>query len=268
MLKEVFEQLGLSDNAHRVYVQLLENGASSARTLSQNLGIPRPSVYDTLGILIRNGLIIERNEENKKFFQIDDVEHLSRLLEERTQALERQQSELEKLLPTLLKGGTSVEPRIRFFTGLEGLKQIRNDILLYKNIETISMWPIREMIDLLGKEYFEILNRRRIKNKISIRAVWPPNRTVDFKSNPFVGTGPKHLRELRIGPKGFHSDMGYWIYADKVAFISSRKETFGFIIHSRDFAEMLKSQFEVLWNASTPIHSAPKDTEAFLKTIA
>ena len=39
--------------------------------------------------------------------------------------------------------------------------------------------------------------------------------------------------------------MSYW-YADKVAFISSRQETFGFVIHSRDFAEMMKAQFEVI----------------------
>jgi hypothetical protein len=37
--------------------------------------------------------------------------------------------------------------------------------------------------------------------------------------------------------------MSYWLYADKAAFISSRRETFGFIIHSKDFAELIKAQF-------------------------
>lgn len=267
MLRQIFEDLGLSDNAHRIYAHLLENGACSVRILSQTLNIPRPSVYDTLNVLIKNGLVLEREEENKKFFQIDDAENLSRLLAERAAKLDTRRKEFEKALPGLAKGMTSVEPRIRFYAGVEGVKQVLNNVLLTKNVESLSMWPIREMVDLLGTEYFEALNRRRIKNRISIRAVWPPDRKVPFKDYPFVGTGKGHMRELRIAPKGFHADMGYWICGDKVAFISSRKESFGFSIHSRDFADMLRSQFEMAWKASTPLTSDPKDTDAFLKTV-
>jgi hypothetical protein len=181
--------------------------------------------------------------------------------------LREEKEALDVLLPQLQKHAASVEPKIRFFSGAEGVKQVLNDIMWYENIETMSMWPIREMVDLLGKEYFEKLNRRRIPRGIFIRAVWPENKRVPFKDYPFLGTGSGHLRDLRIGPKGMSFDMGYWIYADKVAFLSSRKETFGFTIHSKDFAVMLKSQFEVVWNASKPVKQEPQHTDAFLDTI-
>lgn len=267
MLRKLFEELGLTEQAHRVYLSLLENGASSARTLAQNLSIPRPSVYDTLNALIRKGLIIEREEENKKFFQVDDVKNLPRLLSERMDALKSEQKELERLLPLISKRASSIEPKIKFYAGVEGVQQVLNDMLWYKNIETLAMWPISEMIDALGKEYFEKLNRRRIPQNISIRAVWPDDKRVSFKEHPYTGIGKGHLRDLRVAPKGMSADMGYWIYADKVAFVSSRKESFGFVIHSCDFAEMMKSQFEVLWKASKPMKPEPKHTDAFLKTV-
>lgn len=61
--------------------------------------------------------------------------------------------------------------------------------------------------------------------------------------------------------------MGYWIYGNKVAFISSRKESFGFIIESAELATMLRTQFEVLWKASKPITVDPKDTNLFLEEL-
>ena len=265
--KKLFEDLGFSENAHRIYVHLLENGTATARTLSENLGIPRPSVYDTLKILIEKGLVIERNEENKKRFQVDDVKNLPRLLKERIENLSEEKREVDEMLPKLLKQIVSVEPKIKFYSGVEGVKQVLNDMYWYKDIDTMSLWPIREMIDVLGVDFFNALNRRRIRQNVSIRAIWPDDKKVSFKKYPFLGTGNKHLRSLRIAPKGLSWDMGYWIYADKVAFISSRKESFGFVVHSRDFAEMLKAQFEVLWRQSSTVQSAPKDTEEFLKSV-
>ena len=61
--------------------------------------------------------------------------------------------------------------------------------------------------------------------------------------------------------------MSYWIYADKVAFISSKKEGFGFIVHSRDFAGLQKVQFDEMWRVSDPIKPEPKYTDAFLGTV-
>lgn len=61
--------------------------------------------------------------------------------------------------------------------------------------------------------------------------------------------------------------MGYWIYADKVAFVSSRKETFGFVVHSRDFAETQKAQFKAIWDISRPVSANVAHTRSFLETV-
>jgi len=267
MFKKLFEDLGLSENTRRVYLQLIENGASSARMLAENLSIPRPSVYDNLKLLIQKGLVIERNEENKKLFQVDDLKNLPRLLTNKISSLQKEEKELEDILPRLLSQTQAIEPKIKFYSGVEGVRQVLNDMLWYKDLRTMALWPISEMVELLGKEYMADMNRKRIRQKLSTRGIWPEDKKVDLKNHPFLGVGEGFYREIRIAPKGMTWNMSYWVYADKVAFISSRKETFGFVIHSRDFAEMIKAQFEVIWKASKPIKAEPEYTDPFLRTV-
>lgn len=267
MFKKLFEDLGLSQNAHRVYTQLIENGTSSARMLAENLNIPRPSVYDNLKVLMQKGLIIERNEGNKKLFQVDDLKNLPRLLSGKIDSLKKEQEELESIIPKLLKSSQAIEPKIKFYSGVEGVRQVLNDMLWYKDIETMALWPISEMVELLGKEYMADMNRKRIRQRLFTRGIWPEDKKVSLKDHPFLGVGKEFFREIRIAPKEMTWNMSYWAYGDKVAFISSRKETFGFVIHSRDFTEMIKAQFEVIWNASKAIKPEPHHTDVFLKTI-
>ncbi len=267
MFKKLFEDLGLSENTHRVYLQLIENGASSARMLAEKLTIPRPSVYDNLKILIQKGLVVERYQDNKKLFQVDDLKNLPRLLTNKINYLQQEEKELEGILPKLLNQVQAVEPKIKFYSGVEGVRQVLNDMFWYKDLETMALWPISEMVELLGKEYIADMNRKRIRQKLFTRGIWPEDKRVDLKSHPFLGVGKGFYREIRIAPKGITWNMSYWVYADKVAFISSRQETFGFVIHSRDFAEMMKAQFEVIWKASKPIKAEPEHTDSFLKTV-
>jgi sugar-specific transcriptional regulator TrmB len=267
MLQDVLKNIGLPPTASRIYLRLIETGISSARQLAENLNIPRPSVYDNLKILINLGLVTETDRENKKLFRVDDVKNISRLVTDKISNLQTQEKQLKEIIPKLSQQANYLEPKIKFYSGVDGIKQVLKDLLWYKNIETLTMWPISEMVEILGKEYLADLNRRRIRQKISIKGIWPRDKAVDFKNHPFLGVGSGHLRELRFAPKGMSWSMSYWLYADKVAFISSRQESFGFTVHSRDFTELIKSQFELVWPLCQKIEVNPNDTAGFLKTV-
>lgn len=267
MLQHVLKELGLPAPTYNVYNHLLEKGPASARQLAEHLAIPRPSVYDYLRILIQAGLVVETIQDNKKLFSVDDVKIIPQLIEDKIDSLGKEKKLLEKILPELTSKTTSLEPKIRVFSGVDGVKQVLRDMLWHSNIETLTMWPVTEMVELLGKEYMAELNRKRIRHNISIRGVWPRHKPARLKEFPFLGVGKRHLRETRLAPKGMDWNMSYWLYADKVAFISSRQETFGFVVHSRDFVSLIKSQFEVIWSISTPVKPQPQFTNAFLETI-
>lgn len=267
-LQPLFEQLGISENAYRIYVYLMENGATGARALGANLDIPRPSVYDYLDILIQKGLVTERFETNKRLFQVDDVRNISHLLVQQIQLLQKTKNGFEEMLPHLLKQDNSVEPKIRFYSGVEGVRQVLNDMMLWHHdIDTWALWPIADMLQILGKEYHEEFTRRRIKQRLHVYGLWPQDKRVSLRENTFLGVGKEFFRDVRVAPKGMTWSMGYWIYADKVAFVSSRKETFGFVIHSKDFAETQKAQFRAIWDISKPVSPNAAHTKSFLETV-
>ncbi len=267
MLQDILKNLNIPETATRVYLRLLEVGISSARQLAENLNIPRPSVYDNLKILIKLGLVTEIDQENKKLFRIDDIKNLSHLVKGKIDNLQQQEKKLKDIIPSLAKQLDYLEPKIKFYSGQEGIRRATNDILWYENIETLAIWPISEIMEVLGPDYLRENNRKRIKRKISIRAIWPRDKAVKFKQYPFMGVGKDFYREIRLASSGMTWNMGYWLYADKIAFISSRKESFGFTVHSRDFTELIKSQFELVWPLCQKIKVNPKDTADFLKTI-
>jgi len=267
MLDKILKELGFSDNTVKIYNRLIDTGYSSARQLAENLNLPRPTVYDNLKLLMDNELVVEKMEESKRLFGVDDIKNLKHLVSSKIEELKNNERIIEELLPGLKLKTKALEPKIKFYNGSEGIKKVLKDLLWYKDIETYTMWPISEMVEILGEEYLANLNRRLIRQNISIKGIWPKDKEVDFKKCPYLGIGTGHLRQLRLAPKNMTWNMSYWLYADKVAFISSKTESFGFVIHSRDFANLIKSQFNVIWELSKPIKEQPQYTNDFLKTV-
>ncbi|PIT86562.1 MAG: hypothetical protein COU33_02435 [Candidatus Magasanikbacteria bacterium CG10_big_fil_rev_8_21_14_0_10_43_6] len=266
-LETILQSVGISERAIQVYLRLLDTGPASARQLADNLSIPRPSVYDHLKLLVSNDLVIERQQENKRIFAVGDTNVIQHLLRDKIKSLEDSTATFTRLLPTLQVQAKSIEPKIKFYVGVDGIKSVLRDLLWYENIETYTMWPISDMVHVLGREYLEQLNRKRIRNRISIKGVWPSDKIVSLQKYPFLGTGKGHLRELRVAPPQMTWSMSYWLYADKAAFISSKKEVFGFLVHSQDFAELMKMQFDAIWSLAKPLPKQPPYIDDFLRTV-
>jgi hypothetical protein len=83
--------------------------------------------------------------------------------------------------------------------------------------------------------------------------VWPSSEVVSIEKFPFMGWGDQFKREIRVAPESTTYELGYWIYANKVAFISSARESYGFLIQSEELAQTLTVQFELLWRESVPL---------------
>jgi sugar-specific transcriptional regulator TrmB len=250
MFNKIFQELGLSLLTQKVFRELLSKGPTNARVLADRVGIPRPSIYDHLKILISNGLVTEKIQDGKKIFCLDDIRNIQDLLDSKIRALQIEKKAFEQSLPDLLKKTHSIEPQMKFYSGKEGVKQILNHILLNRNMDTMLFWPMSEMMRVLGPEYLEELNEKRVARNIYLRAIWPLDKKLDTKKYPYLSGDEDHLRDLRFAPKGTTWNMGYWIYEDRVAFLSSEREGFGFVVHSKDFADLMKIQFEQMWVVS------------------
>lgn len=264
-----FETLGLKPEEITTYFSLLEAGPLSASVLAKKMGIPRPSIYGFLKRLTEKGLVVESQKSGIKTFLAESPEKLNFLFEQQKERLLTEQAEYQKILPLLQTQSALkyINPKLQLFEGVEGLQNVLKDMLLYRDMETKSFWPIKKMIDILSPEFFRYLNKDRIRRNLYIRAIWPENEVVEISNHPYLGVGEGFKREIRIAPSGIDFSMGYWIYGNKVAFISSRKESFGFILESQEFAQMLSSQFEVLWGLSNPLKDDSREAREFLQGI-
>lgn len=269
MLSELLSAIGLSDEETQTYALLLEAGPATVSSLSQKVGKPRPSLYGFLRRLQEKGLVVQSSKSGVRTYAAEPPEKVNFLFRQKLEDLQSKQKLYQSIIPDLEKRIPSnlFTPKFQLYEGESGLRHVLKDMLLYRDIKTEALWPIKAMLDMLSPDFFKYHNKERIKNNVSIRAIWPDSQAVDIKDYPYLGVGSELKRQLRIAPKEIDFSMGYWIYKSKAAFISSRKESFGFIIESKELVKMLLSQFEVIWKLSKPVTTKKEDTASFLKEV-
>ena len=252
MIENILKSLDFDEHEVGSYLCLLEKGPLTAGALAKSLGVPRSSLYGFLKRLSIENLVVESQKNGIKMFVAEPPEKINLLFGQKMELLQKAQDDYLKILPELKskKGDKYEAPKFQVFEGAEELKNALKDMLLYRNMETQAYWPQKKMVEVLSGEFFRYHNKERIKNNISVRAIWPKHQKVGVKNHPYFGTGSEFLREIRITPPGIDFHMGYWIYGNKIVFISSTRESFGFIIQSQEMVQMLKTQFEILWQIS------------------
>jgi len=251
--QKIFSALEISPKESETYFFLLRNGPKTVGMLAKKMNLPRASLYGFLEKLQKNGLVHESLKFNTKLFIAENPEKINFIFQQKKADLQKQQNLFTALLPRLKKQSflsKFANPRFEIYEGKEGVKHVLKDMLLFENLETQAWWPISDMLKILGRDFFVYLNKKRIAQNLYTRAIWPEKKVVSIAENSFLDVGEKFLREIRVAPREVDFSMGYWIYGNRTAFISSDSESFGFIIESRELREMLLSQFEVLWKMS------------------
>ena len=253
MIDTTLAKLGLRDDEATAFLFLLENGAQTAGSLAKKTGLSRPSLYGFLKKLKESGLVTESQKDGVKTFHASSKEKIQAVLDEQIEELEKGKSDIEKVFAEIKKGSVAIAPKFQLFEGTDGLEYVLKDMLLYRDIETSAYWPIKTMVEILGEDFFKKHNKERVQRNISVKALWPPNQKLDIAKHSYLRDGKSFLRDIRIAPDTVSFSMGYWIYGNKAAFLSSKKESYGFIIESKELVEMLSSQFEMVWQASKKI---------------
>jgi sugar-specific transcriptional regulator TrmB len=269
MIEKLLASLNFTPEETQLYLALLESGPITAGDLAKKTGTPRPSLYGFLNRLIEKGATTQSLKNGIKIFIAEQPEVITKLFRNKIEELENHKNAYENMIPALQNNMSMsfTAPRFEFFEGREGVQNVLKDLLLYSGIETQSFWPIQAMVDLLSPEFFHYHNKIRIRNKTSVRALWPEKQVIDMKKHPYLGAGKDFLREIRVAPPSIDFTMGYWIYKNKIAFLSSQQESYGFIIESRELVTMQLAQFETIWAMSKKIAINDDDLKPFIHDL-
>jgi sugar-specific transcriptional regulator TrmB len=233
--------------AREVYADLVAHGSSPARSIAVRTGMTRPSVYDQLNILIGKNLVVERELDGKTAFAIRDVRDIGRFLELEEERLSAIRASFVLEQESLAKRTETVDPKIRFVSGRDAINRAMHDMLWDERLILKAVWPYDEMLRALGAKALAEFNVKRIRSGLRLKTIWsPPPKSGDAH---IWKDGDTDV-ERRIAPNPFAPKMAYTVYGDKVLFVSSAAESFGFVVHSADFATLMSLQFDVLWNVS------------------
>lgn len=229
-------------------MHLIRLGPQPASTLSEKAEINRTTTYDIIESLTKKGLLSSTRKGSITCFKALDPKELMNYLErekvEHVKTIEKQQREIETLLPALisLENPESTKPKVAFYEGEKGLRQAYEDTLT--SSETILAYAnVEDMHRGLPNFFPDYYERRGKEKKIHIKAIFPDNKI----SRERHKKDKSENRESVLIPKekyDFSPEIN--VYDDKVLYASWR-EKMAIIIKSKEIADFHKQMFKLCW---------------------
>ena len=217
MLKNILQKIGLSDKDAEVYLACLELGTQPASVIAKKAGLKRPTTYLILEGLLKKGLVSEYTGSSVKYFTSVSPEYLLNFVEKQKRELTSHQRELERYLPQLqsLTNPYSINPKVRFYEGVEGIERVMDDTLNLKNPEILSYSSIDRWFSSedLKRYITNYGNRRSVEKKIKIRGIvidTPLARNYLEKNY----SGNAEITQTRWFPKNISSFQNFNLYWD------------------------------------------------------
>lgn len=238
-----FELLGLSETEGKVYVTLLELGGGYVSVLARRAKLPRVNCYHTLENLAKKGLVSSITKDGVRYYTAEPPQKIANILEEKAQYA-------QKILPELLSitNTLALKPKIKYFEGIEGVKNILEDTLTAKK-ELLGYSNLKGVADLFG-DYIEKYAEQKMKKNLKTRLICPSSeKAFLYTKKHYPKNFPQQLLEiLFVNPKEFWFEHEITIYDNKVAVISLNKEELvGMIFESAVYARSQKAIFNLAW---------------------
>lgn len=259
MLKGILQKIGLSDKDAEVYLACLELGTQPASIIAKKAGLKRPTTYLILEGLLKRGLVSEYTGSNVKYFTAVSPDYLLNFVEKQRRELTSHQRELEQYLPQFqsLLNPYSLNPKVRFYEGMDGIERAMNDTLTAKDVlraySTMDAWFAREDT----KKYILWYGKQRVQErKLPLYCICPDTPTSrKYLEDEYVdaqsGNKLSHFRWLPKEIQSFSNEIN--IYDNKMSIAClGKNELLGIIIESESIAQTQKSIFEAAWMASMP----------------
>jgi sugar-specific transcriptional regulator TrmB len=246
--------LGCTEQEIRTFSAILgEPGGVTVRMLAKKMGTPRPTVYGYIDSLLAKGLIKKGLGDDGAQFWVESPVHVAELYDECVRSATHAKKQLlQELAEYGSQQNETHRPRLFFYENPDAAKEVLRDTLRSREQNIYWFWPIRDMLKVIPSSVFASYHEERARRGIRLHVLWPASKKISLSEHPELGTADteESLREIRILPNAMNVHLGYGIYGNRVACIASRRESYGFILESPEFAQTLREQFMYWWERS------------------
>lgn len=234
-IDKFLKSIGLSDKEIIIYKNSLELGTFSIIAMSKKTGIKRPTCYVIVDSLVDRGFISKVPNSRKSLYVAEDPEII---LNEQRKTLKRAESFVPELRN--MKKNTSA-PLVKLFHGKKGIENIYSDMLTSPDKQIYAIVCIDQIISITGKDFLSDWIQKRQEKGVHLNSLYT-NQETSYKNSV------EELRNVKFLPKNLDLPASFAIYGDKVAFLSSKKDDFSFIVQSEEYRDTLKNFFDYFWN--------------------
>lgn len=235
----------LTKNEIKVYEAGLQIGGATILELARKARVNRATTYNVAESLVQKGLLTIALKGKKRFFYPAPPDKALDLAKKKINQATQDFVSLEETMPQWedLYYAAKIRPKVRYYEGLRGIKQVYEDTLdQEKGSEILAYASIESLNEYLPK-YTDKYIRRRARKRIAARGFAPDTKLAhqhyqkykDFLLKvKFIQPSVKFATEVNL-------------YNNKVALMSYGKELIGTIIESREFYNTQKAIFDLLW---------------------
>jgi DNA-binding transcriptional regulator LsrR (DeoR family) len=244
-LLQVIKQIGLTSKHGVVYGVLLQKPGATPLVLARETKLNRSSLYRYLEDLRERGLVeLLLGDKSSRYGAKPDG--LSQYLLGEEARVETLKTTIPRLTEELAKiGQNPVGSEVKYFQGVEGLKQMLWNAVSQKN-EFVGL-GYQDWNTSVGRVFADKLRAKMIENKLMSREIL---NVVDdsYKYTAIGETYTQVYAHRPIDPKILEIRHDTYIYGDVFAYYYHLQgEYFGVEIHNKEIARTERQMFEILW---------------------
>lgn len=234
------QAFGLDEKAVKVYLAGLELGPSTVLDLSRRTELPRTTLYPVLEQLCHQGVFRHGKQRKTTVYTAETPEVLEKIMEDRRFVFSKSLPILEGLQSTVAQSSG-----VTIYEGTDGFKRLWKQLLRSGVDEYRLITTGVGLLDYVKEPYLvkQIISER-LERGIKSKQLIPTGR--DAKK--IVEKDPAELRESRFLPEGTTLPATVIIFADFVAFITTRRENTMILLTSGDVAATYKTLFDLIWD--------------------
>jgi len=149
-----------------------------------------------------------------------------------------------------MKGAGDERPVVRYFDGLEGLRAMRQEMVMYSQAGDtwFNFSPMDHLDAVFGRNELLYTDQRKAKG-IKSRTIFT-TKSEKLKKEILESSKPESAERRFVTANLFPSASGMTIFRNRIAIGSFSGKVGGVIVESDQISNMMKNLFELAWQAA------------------
>lgn len=239
---QTLTHLGIKENPAKIYLAALSIGSASIQELAAKANLRRPTVYEYVEELLREGLLEKVPMGKRVYFKAADPRLLEVRAKHTLQLIQKAMPELEDL-----RASMQGRPNISILEGEHGLKQVYEDM---GKANSICFWSNLSTFERHFRDTFQKLAEGIKENGVRTREIITDTPEAKRSAKRYALTAGSNYSARLATVEGIQNDNA--IYGNVVALFRLHEQNL-FVVRIEDpiMAQTMKAMFEMAWKSAT-----------------